>query len=191
VRIVLAQGGVVVGRVFDEAHAPLSGVDLRFDAVSSVVDSKASAQTDDSGQYRLEGAPAGPFTLRVHKDGFRMKFVSGLRVDSGATLRQDITLTAFDGGARMELGGIGAGINQTPTGLSFGNVFPDDPAGRAGLRSGDRIVRIDGEPIDGMSMADALQRIRGEPGTSVGISVQRPETGETVDLTIVRGTVVH
>jgi C-terminal processing protease CtpA/Prc len=40
-------------------------------------------------------------------------------------------------------------------------------------------------------MADVLQRLRGEPGTSVGVSAQRPETGETVELTIVRGTIVH
>jgi C-terminal processing protease CtpA/Prc len=40
-------------------------------------------------------------------------------------------------------------------------------------------------------MADALQRLRGEPGTSVGVSVLRPETGETVELTIVRGTIVR
>ncbi len=42
-----------------------------------------------------------------------------------------------------------------------------------------------------MSIADALQRIRGEPGTVVGISALRPETGEIVDLTIVRGDVVQ
>ncbi len=54
VRIVLDAGGTVMGHVFDEHHAPLAGVELRFDAVSSVVDSSAHAQTDDTGQYRLE-----------------------------------------------------------------------------------------------------------------------------------------
>jgi protocatechuate 3,4-dioxygenase beta subunit len=191
VQITLLRGGVVTGRVFDERHAPIAGADLRFDAVSSVANSSASAQTDEAGQYRLEGAPAGPFTLRVQKDGFRMKLVSGLRVDSGATLRQDLTLVVLDGGPGMELGGIGAALQQTGEGIVLRDVFSGDPAGRAGLRSGDRIVRIDGETTQGMSMADALQRLRGEPGTSVGVSVQRPETGETVELTIVRGTIVR
>jgi S1-C subfamily serine protease len=181
----------VTGQVFDEHHAPLVGVDLRFDAVSSVVRSSADAQTDPAGLYRLEGAPAGPFTLSVHKDGFRVKLISGLRVDSGATLRQDVTLAAVDGGGGLELGGIGAALEQTGGGITLRDVFPGDPAGRAGLRAGDRIVRIDGEPTQGMSMSDALQRLRGEPGTSVGVSAQRPETGETVELTIVRGTIVR
>ncbi len=191
VRITLLRGGVVTGHVFDEHHAPVAGVDVHFDAVSSVASSSSDALTDATGLYRIEGAPAGPLTLRVHKDGFRMKLVSGLRVDSGATLRQDVTLTTMDGGAGLELGGIGAALEQTNGGIALRDVFPGDPAGRAGLRSGDRIVTIDGEPTQGMSMADVLQRLRGEPGTSVGVSALRPETGETVELTIVRGTIVH
>jgi hypothetical protein len=191
VRIVLALGGTLAGRVVDESHTPVGGADLRFDSVSRVADSKANSLTDAAGQYRLEGAPLGPFTVRVHKDGFRTKLVSGLRVDSGKTLVQDVVLVAFDGGASMEFGGIGAGLAQTQDGLVLENVFPNDPAAGAGLRAGDRVVSIDGEPTDGMSLADALQRIRGEPGTSVGLSARRPETGETVDLTIVRGSVVR
>jgi hypothetical protein len=191
VRIVLAAGGSLMGRVTDEAHAPLGGVDLRFDQISRVLESEAVAQTDRAGRYSLAGAPAGPFTVRAHKDGFRVTLVSGLRVDSGSTLRRDITLVALDGGASMEIGGIGAGLAQTPDGLALRTVFQDDPAARAGLRAGDRVVSIDGEPTEGMSISDALQRIRGEPGTSVGVSVRRPETGEVVDLTIVRGKVVH
>jgi Carboxypeptidase regulatory-like domain/PDZ domain len=191
VRIVLSHGGTVTGRVFDERNAPLAGVDLHFDAVSSAVDSRSDALTDETGQYRLEGAPAGPLTLRVHKDGFRMKLVSGLRVDSGATLKQDVMLVALDGGPGMELGGIGATLEQNGEGIFFRDVFPGDPAARAGLRTGDRLLRVDGEPTQGMSVVDALQRLRGEAGTSVGVSAERPETGETVELTIVRGTIVR
>jgi hypothetical protein len=191
VRIVLAQGGTLVGTVTDETHAPLAGVDLHFDQVSRVLDNDAVAQTNGAGQYRLDGAPAGPFTVRAHKEGFRVKLVSGLHVDSGATLRRDIALVALDGGPTMEFGGIGAGLVQSADGLALQNVFADDPAARAGLHAGDRIVSIDGEPTDGMSVADALQRIRGEPGTTVGVSVWRPETGEIVDRTLVRGQIVH
>ena len=91
----------------------------------------------------------------------------------------------------MELGGIGATLEQNGEGIVFHDVFPGDPAARAGLRTGDRLLRVDGEPTQGMSVVDALQRLRGEAGTSVGVSAQRPETGETVELTIVRGTIVR
>ena len=106
VRIVLPLGGTVTGHVFDEHHAPLAGVELRFDAVSSVMDSSARATTDDAGQYRLEGAPTGPFTLRAQKDGYRIRMISGLRVDARGTLAQDVVLNAVDGGAGLEFAGI-------------------------------------------------------------------------------------
>jgi hypothetical protein len=191
VRIVIAPGGTLVGHIYDSAHAPIPGASLHFDFVSSVIDSKAAAQSDDTGQYRLEGAPAGPFTLRVEKDGFRAKLVSGLHVPSGATARQDVTLAPRNGGAGLELGGIGAGLDQTADGVVVRNLSAGDPGATAGLRPGDRIVRIDGEPVDGLPMADVLQRIRGEPGTSVGLSAERPGTGETVEVMIVRGTVMR
>ncbi|MGD0675796.1 MAG: carboxypeptidase regulatory-like domain-containing protein [Polyangiaceae bacterium] len=191
VRVVIAKGGLVFGTVTDEGNVPLADVDLHFDQVSRVLDSDSVAHTNGAGEFRLEGAPAGPLTVRAHKNGFRVKLVSGLRVDSGSAVRQDLTLVALDGGPSMELGGIGAGLAQTPAGIELRNVFPGDPGARSGLHAGDRIVGIDGEPTDGMSVADALQRIRGQPGTSVGVSVLRPDTGDLLDLTIVRGRVVH
>lgn len=190
-RIVVAQGGAVEGAVTDEARTALAGVDLRFDQVSRVLDSEARAMTDRDGHYRLEGAPAGPLTVRAHKDGFVVQLVSGVRVESGATRRQDIVLVATDGGPTFQLGGIGAGLARVPDGLALENVFPGDPAARAGLLAGDRILSIDGDPTDGMSLADALQRIRGPPGTSVGLAVRRPQTGDLLDKTIVRATVLH
>jgi hypothetical protein len=191
VRIVLSTGGIVSGHVFDDHHVPLVGVDLRFDAVSSVIESAARAKTDDGGQYRLEGAPVGPFTLRAQKDGYRIRMLSGLRVDSRGTLSQDITLNAVDGGAGLEFGGIGANLAPTPEGITLSAVGAGDPAERAGLRAGDRILGIDGDSTDGMSLADALQRLRGEVGTSVGVSVRRPKTSETVDVLIERGAIVR
>jgi membrane-associated protease RseP (regulator of RpoE activity) len=188
VRIVVPPGGAVAGHVFGPGRAPIAGAHLRFDFASSVIENKASATTDVAGQYRIDGAPAGPFTLRVDADGFRSKLVSALRAPSGTTLPLDVLLTP---GSGMELGGIGAGLAPSPGGIAIGRTFDGDPAATAGLKEGDRIVRIDGDPIAGLSLADVLQRIRGEPGTSVGITAERPSTGETMELTIVRGTIAH
>ena len=54
------------------------------------------------------------------------------------------------------------------------------------------IVRVDGESTEGMSLTDVLQRLRGEAGTSVGVTVRRgvnPRT--TFDALIVRAVVLH
>ena len=191
VRIVLLQGGTSEGRVSDEGRAPLAGVELRFDSVSSVVDSTPSAKTDDAGFYRLEGAPSGPFTLRAQKDGYRMRMISGLRVGSRGTVTQDITLAAIDGGATFEFGGIGASLDATHEGIAFGGIFPGNPADRAGLRQGDRIERIDGDDASTLSVADVLQRLRGQAGTTVSVAVVRPSTGERLEVYVERASIVR
>ncbi len=191
VRIVLPRGGSVTGRVYDEGRAPLAGVDVAFDSVSSVVDGAAATKTDESGRYRLDSAPAGLLTLRVQRAGFRARLVSGLRVGSGATITEDVALVAVDGGGGLELTGIGANLKLTDDGIEMAGVGAGDPAGLAGLQAGDRILGIDGESCDGMSVADAVQRLRGETGTSVGVFVERPKTRETLDVMIVRAPIVR
>jgi hypothetical protein len=196
VRIVLARGGVVKGHVYDEQHAPVAGVDLSFDAVSSAVPSNVRATTDDRGAYVLDGAPDGPFTVRVEKKGYRVRMLTGLSAASGATLPLDITLTASDGKGDLEFAGIGASLQPGAGGIVFREVFSGDPADRAGLRSGDVILRIDGESTENMSLADALQRLRGQAGTTVGISVTRAGEGsgaprQTIDAVVVRAIVVR
>ena len=55
------------------------------------------------------------------------------------------------------------------------------------IRSERLVGRFNGPDL----IADALQRLRGEAGTSVGVSVQRPKTGESVDVLIERATIVR
>jgi len=195
VRIVLARGGLVKGHVYDEKHAPVAGADLSFDQVSSVVASSARTKSDDSGAYILDGAPAGPFSVRADKGGFRQRIVTGQTVASGETLALDIVLSAASSGTTLEFGGIGATLGQTHDGLTFQSVFPGDPADRAGLHAGDIIMRVDGESTDSMSVADVLQRLRGEAGTTVGITVQRAGSNgapkENITAMVVRTVVVH
>jgi carboxypeptidase family protein/PDZ domain-containing protein len=191
VRIVLAQGGSVMGRIFDEHQTPIGDVEVAFDAVSSIAENTLSTKSDSSGRYRLDGAPAGPFTLRARKGGYRTHMLAGLRVASGSTLTEDLRLAPDDGTGRVELGGIGAGLSISPEGIIVSGVGADDPAARAGLQPGDRLVSIDGESSEGMSVADAIQRLRGEAGTSVGVSVEHPITRQVIDVVIVRSNLVH
>jgi hypothetical protein len=191
VKIVVAQGGSVSGRIYDEHHGALAGAEVAFDTVSSIVGGSAATKTDDSGRYRLDGAPAGPFTLRAQKAGFRTHMVSALRVASGSSLSQDITLTPASEGANLELGGIGVSLKPTPEGIVMGALGEGDPAARAGLEDGDRILSIDGESSESMSFADVMQHLRGEPKTTVGVSVMRPSTGQVLDVMLERAIIVR
>jgi carboxyl-terminal processing protease len=59
------------------------------------------------------------------------------------------------------------------------------PAEAAGLQAGDIVTGVDGESVSGMSLDDAIQRVRGEAGTDVTLTIRRGD-GDPFDLTITR-----
>ena len=65
----------------------------------------------------------------------------------------------------------------------------DSPAEEAGLLSGDHVLAVDGESVDGSTMNDQIAKIRGEVGTDVTLTVQRDD-GAPFDLVITRAEIV-
>ncbi|MEZ4310240.1 MAG: carboxypeptidase regulatory-like domain-containing protein [Polyangiaceae bacterium] len=194
VRIVLAKGGVLRGVITDvKTRTPLEGARVALDALTSTgVSTTPSVKTDAAGKYELGGVPTGgPFSIRVEKSGYRSRIVSGL-TSRGGELTSDVGLMPkAENDPDMELGGIGAVLAPTPN--AFGAVVvtttPDGPAAKAGLLKGDRIVRIDGASTDAMTLTDCIQRLRGEPGTQVSLTIERD--GKQVRHDLVRATVTR
>jgi carboxyl-terminal processing protease len=74
-----------------------------------------------------------------------------------------------------ELSGIGAklALDKTTKALTVIEAIPDSPAFKAGLKSGDQILAIDGTPVRGLDVEKAVSLIRGKPNTTVKIKVAR------------------
>jgi carboxyl-terminal processing protease len=64
--------------------------------------------------------------------------------------------------------------------------FPDSPAEKAGLRVGDLITYVNGEPTQGLAVEEVVAKLRGAPGTSVHITVSRPGEEKALEIDIVR-----
>lgn len=62
----------------------------------------------------------------------------------------------------------------------------DTPAARAGILTGDVITHIDEEPTKGLSLSEAVKKMRGEPGTSIDLTIDRPGNKEPLQFHIVR-----
>jgi carboxyl-terminal processing protease len=90
-----------------------------------------------------------------------------------------------------EFQGIGARVEQDPTTDEIVIVAPfrDSPAEKAGVRSGDVVLAVDGESTEGWTVSQAVRRIRGPEGSQVTLTV-RHTNGETEDITITRSTIV-
>jgi len=83
-------------------------------------------------------------------------------------------------------GGLGIEITLKDDILTVVAPIEGTPAYRAGLHTGDRIVKIDGLVTKDMSLPDAVKRMRGKPGTKVTISIMREGLPEPKDYDIVR-----
>lgn len=81
-------------------------------------------------------------------------------------------------------GGVGMRIEMIDDKLQVAAPLPNTPADRVGIESGDIIVEVDGEDISDYSLRDAVDLIRGEPGTSVLITIERD--GERMDFSLTR-----
>ncbi len=84
------------------------------------------------------------------------------------------------------LGVIGAGVDFHPRGLKVQSILPGYPAQKAGLKKGDVIVAVDAKMLKGLSLTQKVARLRGKPGTSVTVAVERKGASKPIIVTLKR-----
>lgn len=93
---------------------------------------------------------------------------------------------AFQTENQGKYGGLGMTIGIREDMLTVITPFKNNPAALAGVLNGDIISQIEGESTATMSLTDAVDRLRGEPGTSVSIMIIRENESRPIELTITR-----
>lgn len=83
-------------------------------------------------------------------------------------------------------GGVGALIRQKDDYVIIARPYKDSPADRAGLKIGDRIVAIDGEDARGLTTDKVSARLKGTPGSTVKVTVERLLDGSREEVTLRR-----
>jgi len=87
-----------------------------------------------------------------------------------------------------EFGGLGIEVTMENGLVKVVSPIDDTPAAEAGLRAGDLIVAIDGDPVMGMTLAEAVERMRGETGTDITLTVRRGED-DPFEVTLTRDVI--
>ncbi|MEX2299218.1 MAG: S41 family peptidase [Dongiaceae bacterium] len=90
---------------------------------------------------------------------------------------------------RGEFGGLGIEVTLENGLVRVVSPIDDTPAFRAGIQPGDYITHLDGEPVLGMTLTDAVDRMRGKVGTEITLSILRGEA-EPFDVTLERAVIV-
>jgi len=85
-----------------------------------------------------------------------------------------------------EYGGLGLTVTTEEGTVRVVSPTDDTPAARAGVKAGDFITHLDDELIFGTSLSEAVDKMRGAPGTSIKITVVREGESKPLDFTLVR-----
>ncbi|MES2336979.1 MAG: S41 family peptidase [Pseudomonadota bacterium] len=88
-------------------------------------------------------------------------------------------------------GGLGLTVSMEDGAVKVIAPTEDTPAFRAGIKAGDYITHINGTLIYGQSLDEAIQGMRGPPGSKVSITLVRPGRDKPLDVTLVRETIVQ
>ena len=86
-------------------------------------------------------------------------------------------------------GGLGIHISMKDNFITVIAPMEDTPGFKAGILSGDRILKIDGRTTEKMSLPDAVKILRGDPGTEVTITVLRPSSSQVRDYKLTRSVI--
>ena len=153
-------------------------IDLeQFWAVWKLLDEKftsASSSKNLSHEDRINGAIQGMV------DAYEDPYTVFLPPAENADFAEDIS---------GNFSGIGMEVGIKDKVITVISPLPDTPAEKAGLLPGDLVVKIDGASTEGLSIDDAVNRIRGEKGTNVTLSIYREGELEIKDYTITRDTI--
>jgi carboxyl-terminal processing protease len=87
---------------------------------------------------------------------------------------------------RGEFGGLGLEVTQENGIVKVEAPIDDTPAARANIKAGDLITHIDGEPIVGITLNEAVEKMRGAPGTPIKLTIRHSEKDDPFDVTLTR-----
>lgn len=113
--------------------------------------------------------------------------LSGL--DPHSSYLKDEGYEALDEGTRGSFNGLGMEVIMEGGFVKVIAPIDDTPAATAGIQTGDLIMRIDGKPVSGLSLSEATDQMRGEPGTKITLTILRESEAEPFDVEIERAVV--
>jgi carboxyl-terminal processing protease len=92
-------------------------------------------------------------------------------------------------GTQGEFGGLGIEVGMEDGLVKVVSPIIDTPAFRAGIKPGDLIVKLDETPVKGMTLSDAIKRMRGKPNTPITLTVVRKGETKPLVVTLMRAVI--
>ena len=95
----------------------------------------------------------------------------------------------MDSHTKGEFGGLGIEVTMENGWIKVVSPIDDTPAFRAGMQPGDFITHLDGEQVQGLTLNEAVDRMRGAPNTDIKLTIRRVGTAEPFDVKLTRAVI--
>jgi len=92
-------------------------------------------------------------------------------------------------GTQGEFGGLGIEVGMEDGFVKVVSPIEDTPAFKAGVKPGDLIIKLDDTPVKGMTLNDAVKRMRGKPGSNIRLTIVRKGVDKPIVLTLTRAVI--
>ncbi len=89
-----------------------------------------------------------------------------------------------------EFGGLGIEVTQDNGFIKVISPIDDTPASKAGVKAGDIITALDGKTVQGLSLQDAVDKMRGSPNSKITLTIKREGVDKPIELSMLR-EVIH
>ena len=90
---------------------------------------------------------------------------------------------------RGEFGGLGIEVTMESGLVKVVSPIDDTPAFRAGVQAGDYVTHLDGEAVMGLSLNEAVERMRGKVNTKIKLTIRRADVADAIDIEITRAII--
>jgi carboxyl-terminal processing protease len=88
-----------------------------------------------------------------------------------------------------EFGGLGIEVSEDKGVIKVVSPIDDTPAARAGIKPGDIITALDGKTVIGLSLNDAVDRMRGPPNSKIVLTIKRQDVDKPLEVPLIRETI--
>ncbi len=88
-----------------------------------------------------------------------------------------------------EFGGLGIEVSEDKGVIKVVSPIDDTPAARAGIKPGDIITALDGKTVIGLSLNDAVDRMRGPPNSKIVLTIKRQNVDKPIEVPLIRETI--
>ena len=110
-------------------------------------------------------------------------------LDPHSVYLKEERLEELSEGASGRFGGLGMEVMMEDGFVKIVAPIDDTPAAEAGLLTGDLIIRIDGKTVSGLSLQEATDQMRGEPGTPITLTILRESEPDPFDVELERAVI--